>query len=68
MNNHRIRKVAASTGMITTVAGSGATSYGGDNGQATSANLYHPVGITLDTSGTHSSFLLFIPLLTLLVN
>ena len=47
--NHRIRKV--STGIITTIAGTGSTSYSGDNGSATSATLYHPAGVTLDASG-----------------
>ncbi len=51
--NHRIRKVTVSTGIITTIAGSGTSgSYSGDNGQATSAGLYQPVGVTLDTAGT----------------
>ena len=50
--NHRIRKVTISTGIITTIAGNGGTGgYSGDNGQATSAALYGPSGITLDVSG-----------------
>ena len=50
--NHRIRKVTISTGIITTIAGNGGTgSYSGDNGQATSAALNFPSGITLDASG-----------------
>ena len=50
--NHRIRKVTISTGIITTIAGNGGTgSYSGDNGQATSAALNGPSGITLDASG-----------------
>ncbi len=48
----RIRKVTVSTGIITTIAGSGGTgSYSGDGGQATSATLYSPKGVTLDASG-----------------
>ena len=51
-SNHRIRKVTVSTGIITTIAGSGGTgSYSGDNGQATAAALYDPRGVTVDTSG-----------------
>ncbi len=50
--NHRIRKVTVSTGIITTLAGTGASSYSGDNGQATSAALYNPFGVALDTSGS----------------
>ncbi len=50
--NHRIRKVAISTGIITTIAGTGTASYSGDNSQATSANLCYPTGVALDTTGT----------------
>ena len=50
-SNHRIRKVTVSTGIITTIAGTGTTTYSGDNGAATSATLYFPTGITLDASG-----------------
>ena len=49
--NHRIRKVTISTGIITTIAGTGASSYSGDNGQATSAALYSPSGVNVDSSG-----------------
>ena len=47
--NHRIRKV--STGIITTIAGTGSTTFSGDNGAATSATLYYPKGVALDASG-----------------
>ena len=50
-SNHRIRKVTVSTGMITTIAGTGSGSYSGDNGAATSATLNNPTGVTLDASG-----------------
>ena len=50
--NHRIRKVTVSTGIITTIAGNGGTgSYSGDGGPATSAGLYYPNGLTLDSTG-----------------
>jgi hypothetical protein len=49
--NHRIRKVTVSTGIIITIAGTGNTVFSGDNGQATSATLYNPYGVTLDVSG-----------------
>ncbi len=51
-SNNRIRKVAVSTGIITTFAGTGASSYSGDGGAATSAELAYPTGIALDNSGT----------------
>ncbi len=50
-NNNRIRKVTVSTGIITTIAGTGAGSYGGDGVDATSVGLDSPVGVTLDSSG-----------------
>jgi len=46
--NYRVRKVA--DGIITTVAGGG-TSYPGDNGAATSAQLTGPNGIAVDVAG-----------------
>jgi sugar lactone lactonase YvrE len=49
--NHRIRKVAAGTGVITTVAGSGSATYGGDGGVATAAQLYYPNSVALDAAG-----------------
>ena len=49
--NNRIRKVTVSTGIITTIAGTGTGSYSGDNGAATSATLYYPSGVAVDASG-----------------
>jgi sugar lactone lactonase YvrE len=49
--NHRIRKVTASSGIISTVAGNGIQGYGGDGSAATSANLYYPSGVSVDGSG-----------------
>jgi sugar lactone lactonase YvrE len=48
--NHRIRKIVSS-GIITTVAGSGAGPYGGDGGAATLATLNYPVAVYVDTVG-----------------
>ncbi len=48
--NNRIRKVDLA-GIITTVAGSGAESYSGDNGPATSAALNGPLGVRVDSNG-----------------
>ncbi len=50
--NHRIRKVTISTGIITTIAGTGTGSYSGDNGPATAATLNSPYGVTVDSTGT----------------
>ena len=49
--NQRIRKVTVSTGIITTIAGTGSLGYSGDNGAATSATLYFPVGVAVDALG-----------------
>jgi sugar lactone lactonase YvrE len=39
LGNHRIRKVSATTGIISTVAGSGSYNYSGDGGPATAAGM-----------------------------
>ena len=49
--NERIRKVTASTGNITTVAGNGTEGFSGDGGAATSAELNYPESVAVDTSG-----------------
>jgi sugar lactone lactonase YvrE len=49
--NHRIRKVDASTGVISTIAGTGVSGFSGDSGPALSANLGTPTGISVDQSG-----------------
>ena len=50
-DNNRIRKVTVSTGVISTIAGTGAAAFSGDNGAATSATLNYPIGVALDASG-----------------
>ena len=49
--NDRVRKVAASTGVITTVAGTGDPGYSGDRGLATAAQLQLPAGVFVDSAG-----------------
>ena len=58
-SNHRVRKVTVSTGIITTFAGTGTSSYGGDGSAATSAALYYPIGVALDSPGKHFFIRLF---------
>ncbi len=48
--NNLIRKVTVSTGVITTVAGSGSNEFSGDGGQATCAGLSEPYGVAVDSS------------------
>jgi hypothetical protein len=50
-DNHRIRVVSATTGVISTIAGNGSYGYNGDDIAATSASLYYPLGVALDSSG-----------------
>src|SRR3989475_11456844 len=49
--NNRVRRVAAGTGIITTVAGTGDGGFGGDGGAATSAQLWIPIGVAGDAAG-----------------
>jgi len=49
-DNHNIRKVDTS-GIITTVAGKNSAGWDGDNKTATSAKLWEPNGIFVDSSG-----------------
>jgi uncharacterized repeat protein (TIGR01451 family) len=49
-SNQRIRKVDSS-GIITTIAGTGACCDSGDGGAATSAQLDYPVGVAVDAAG-----------------
>jgi sugar lactone lactonase YvrE len=50
-SNSRIRRVDATTGIITTVAGNGSYGFNGDGGPATAASLFAPAGVALDGSG-----------------
>ena len=48
---HRIRRLAADTGVITTVAGNGVGGFSGDGGPGTSASLRYPAGVAVDGGG-----------------
>jgi len=50
-NNHVVREVVKATGVISTVAGSGAEGFSGDGAAATSASLDTPTGVAVDANG-----------------
>jgi sugar lactone lactonase YvrE len=50
-DNHRIRRVDLFTGIIATVAGTGADADSGDGGPAIRAGVSRPTGITVDSAG-----------------
>lgn len=50
-SNNRIRRVDLSTGIVTTVAGTGTAGFSGDFGPAVSAELDGPAGVVLDIAG-----------------
>ncbi len=49
--NGRVRKIDASTGNITTVAGSGMYGFSGDGGPATAAKMKYPTDVAIDSQG-----------------
>lgn len=50
-SSHRIRKVDADTGILTTIAGNSAAGYGGDGGTAAAATINNPNGVAVDSAG-----------------
>ena len=50
--NHRIRRIEAHTGIITTVAGTGIAGYAGDGGPAIQSLLSYPQDLVIDHRGT----------------
>jgi uncharacterized protein (TIGR03437 family) len=49
--NSVIRKVTATSGFITTIAGNGTPGFSGDGGRAVLAKLSHPKGVAVDAAG-----------------
>lgn len=50
--NHRLCRIDARSGIITTVAGTGERGFSGDGGPATAALLNEPYGVVIDKAGT----------------
>src|ERR1700733_852908 len=48
--NNRVRKIDMATGIVTTVAGNGNSSYSGDGGAATAATLNSPASVVTDAA------------------
>lgn len=51
VNQNTVMRLDAATGILTRVAGNGATGFSGDNGPATSAGLWNPEGVAVDSAG-----------------
>ena len=49
-DHNRVRKVST-TGVITTIAGTGVAGFSGDGGDATNAKINHPYGVAVDNRG-----------------
>ena len=49
--NHCVRRVDAGTGVIVTIAGTGAEGYSGDGGPATAATFNQPYSLQVDANG-----------------
>jgi hypothetical protein len=49
--NQRVRRIDATTGNISTIAGTGSAGYGGDGGAATLSTLNNPTGVAVDSQG-----------------
>jgi sugar lactone lactonase YvrE len=50
-SNHSVIRMISTSGIITTIAGTGVQGYSGDGGQATAAELFEPYDVAVDTIG-----------------
>lgn len=49
--NHRVRRIDAVTGIVSTVAGNGAAAFAGNGGAATEASFNNPIDVAFDAAG-----------------
>lgn len=49
--NNRVRRIDGVSGVVSTIAGTGAPGFSGDGGPAVSAQLTHPNSVLIDSSG-----------------
>ncbi|MDP9465054.1 MAG: Ig-like domain-containing protein, partial [Actinomycetota bacterium] len=57
--NHRVRRVDAVTGLISTIAGTGVAGYNGDGRPATTATVNFPMGVRIVSSGVSRGDIVF---------
>jgi len=51
VDENTVLRLNAPSGVLTLVAGNGYPGFSGDNGPATSAQLYNPYGLAVDSAG-----------------
>jgi uncharacterized protein (TIGR03437 family) len=51
VNQYVVLRMDSATGVLTLAAGNGTTGFSGDGGPATSAQLYRPAGVAVDSAG-----------------
>ncbi len=51
--NHRIRRLNLTTGIITTIAGNGTQGFSGDSGSAANASIDSPTGLAVDSTSLY---------------
>ena len=49
--NHRIRKIVGSSGIITTVSGTGVGGFSPDGSEGTATKLNYPMGVAIGLTG-----------------